>query len=148
MLHRHVCLTELAVSRTQCNCNQCILRRFTPFVFRFQAMRSRRNTSDDLLGMAAKQRAGAAQVPADEQRDGVRHQGGPRVALHPSTRQLFQGAFYSTKFLLLYCHFHYFEINRTSGIFLHLIFGLIKWSLCYPPYHSLKVETLTMLCKD
>ena len=29
----------------------------TLFVFRFQALRSRRNTSDDLLGMAAKQRA-------------------------------------------------------------------------------------------
>ena len=43
---------------------------------------------------------GAAQVPADEQRDGVRHQGGPRAALHPSARQLLQGAFY---YCFCYC---------------------------------------------
>ena len=49
---------------------------------------------------------GAAQVPADEQRDGVRHQGGPRAALHPSTRQLLQGTFYFARLSLLCCNFH------------------------------------------
>ena len=76
---------------------------------------------------------GAAQVPADEQRDGVRHQGGPRAALHPSARQLLQGKFCFAGLSLL-CFIHLGALS--AGRFCP------NWMACVLlPCRSLKVET-------